>query len=132
MKRVFCVQSISDIITNSSSEVFVLYDDNALKNIKDLVNAVLAAADTKLTFDELFEIQPLLDESEFLMDYPDLNGFPKDQLLQEAIEKDKKGLWDGRQYVYGYEVIAKEQKNQKYAEILSRIDSIFQTFAVYC
>ena len=50
MKRVFCVQSISDIITNSSSEVFVLYDDNALKNIKDLVNAVLAAADTKLTF----------------------------------------------------------------------------------
>lgn len=132
MKRVFCVQSISDIITNSSSEVFVLYDDNALKNIKDLVNAVLAAADTKLTFDDLFEIQPLLDESEFLMDYPDLKGFPKDQLLQEAIEKDKKGLWDGRQYVYGYEVIAKEQKNQKYAEILSRIDSIFQTFAVYC
>lgn len=132
MKRVFCVQSISDIITNSSSEVFVLYDDNALKNIKDLVNAVLAAADTKLTFDDLFEIQPLLDEYEFLMDYPDLKGFPNDQLLQEAIEKDKKGLWDGRQYVYGYEVIAKEQKNQKYAEILSRIDSIFQTFAVYC
>lgn len=132
MKRVFCVQSISDIITNSSSEVFVLYDDNVLKNIKDLVNAVLAAADTKLTFDDLFEIQPLLDEYEFLMDYPDLKGFPNDQLLQEAIEKDKKGLWDGRQYVYGYEVIAKEQKNQKYAEILSRIDSIFQTFAVYC
>ena len=49
------IQSISDIITNSSTEVFIVYTENNIKSIKDIVNAILAI-DSKYTFDDLFDI----------------------------------------------------------------------------
>ena len=49
------IQSISDIITNSSTEVFIVYTENNIKSIKDIVNAILAI-DSEYTFDDLFDI----------------------------------------------------------------------------
>ena len=42
MEKVIKIQSVSDIITNSSSEVFMVYDVDGLERIKELVNAVLS------------------------------------------------------------------------------------------
>ena len=39
---VITIQSISDIITNSSTEVYTIYTKNDIKTIKSIVNALLA------------------------------------------------------------------------------------------
>ena len=51
------IQSISDIITNSSTEVFCMYSQHDKEEIKKLVNAILALSDSAVTFDDLFEIK---------------------------------------------------------------------------
>jgi hypothetical protein len=51
------IQSISDIITNSSTEVFCMYSRHDKEEIKKLVNAILALSNSVVTFDDLFEIK---------------------------------------------------------------------------
>lgn len=51
------IQSISDIITNSSTEVFCMYSQRDKEEIKKLVNAILALSNSVVTFDDLFEIK---------------------------------------------------------------------------
>lgn len=51
------IQSISDIITNSSTEVFCMYSQRDKEEIKKLVNAILAISNSTVTFDDLFEIK---------------------------------------------------------------------------
>ena len=65
--KILKIQSISDIITNSSTEVFMVYDNDSIKNIKELVNAVLSInKDNKYTFDDLFTIKPTIRKEDFL------------------------------------------------------------------
>lgn len=54
------IQSISDIITNSSTEVFTIYCTRNKEDIKDLVNAILAI-NSDYTFDDLFTIHMEID-----------------------------------------------------------------------
>lgn len=78
------VQSISDVITNSSTEIYTIYTKNDVKTIKEIVNALLAVNGDS-TFDDLFEIELLINDSvfEYLWDdsqaiqeeYPDKNKF---------------------------------------------------------
>lgn len=49
------IQSVSDVITNSSTEVFIVYNLSNIDSIKELVNAILAI-DGNYTFDDLFNI----------------------------------------------------------------------------
>lgn len=49
------IQSISDIITNSSTQVFTLYKRQNKEDIIDLINAILAISG-EYTFDDLFTI----------------------------------------------------------------------------
>lgn len=51
------IQSISDLITNSSTEAFVVYDVENIKSIKELVNSILSLLDTSKTFDDYFTIE---------------------------------------------------------------------------
>jgi hypothetical protein len=61
MKTDIKIQSISDIITNSSTEVFTVYSRSDLNTVKDIVNAILAI-DGKYTFDDLFTIHMSIDD----------------------------------------------------------------------
>lgn len=130
MNREIKIQSVSDIITNSSTEVFMVYNDSAFKNIKELVNAILALAGSDQTFDDLFEIKAGVDEY-FIEQHPEYADLPEDELLAKAREIDSE-RYDGYPYVSYYEVTAKEAKNTATAKILSKIDEIFNTYARYC
>ena len=59
----FKIKSLTDVITNSSTEVFTIYNDDAIKRIKNLVNSILALSDniSNLTFDDIFDIDYHLD-----------------------------------------------------------------------
>ena len=50
----FKIQSISDVITNSSTEVFIVIHYSDIEAIKNIVNAILRI-DSNLKFDDLFE-----------------------------------------------------------------------------
>ena len=50
----FKIQSISDVITNSSTEVFIVIHYSDIEAIKNIVNAILRI-DSDLKFDDLFE-----------------------------------------------------------------------------
>lgn len=55
------IQSISDLITNSSTEAFVVYDKSNIRDIKNLVNSILSLIDSSKTFDDYFTIEMLIN-----------------------------------------------------------------------
>ena len=59
----FKIKSLTDVITNSSTEVFTIYNKGAINKIKEIVNSILALSDTtsNLTFDDLFEVDYCFD-----------------------------------------------------------------------
>ena len=48
------VHSVVDIITNSSTTVYTMADEGTIKAVKEMVNALLAIGESKLTADDLF------------------------------------------------------------------------------
>lgn len=50
------IQSISDVVTNSSTEVFIRFNQSNKQTIKDLVDAILAIS-SSYKFDDLFTIE---------------------------------------------------------------------------
>lgn len=58
------IQSVSDIITNSSTEVFTMYRGSDINTIKNIVNAILAI-NSDVTFDDLFKIEMHINDTVF-------------------------------------------------------------------
>lgn len=126
------IQSVSDIITNSSTEVFMVYDDTSFKNIKELVNAILSLnKDNTYTFDDLFTVEASFDKEGFISMFPEYKDLSDSELLQQAYEYDDDN-YDSYPFVNSYVVKAKSNVHDKVAEELSKIDQIFQTYARYC
>jgi hypothetical protein len=51
------VHSFVDLITNSSTEVFIQSTDKTVAGIKNIVNALLEVANSELEFDDLFDVK---------------------------------------------------------------------------
>lgn len=60
----FKIKSLTDVITNSSTEVFTIYNKGAINKVKEMVNSILALSDatSNLTFDDLFEVDYCLND----------------------------------------------------------------------
>lgn len=56
------IQSISDIITNSSSETFTMLHSDSIKNVKDIIDSILALAGHGFHCDDFFKITECYDE----------------------------------------------------------------------
>lgn len=93
------IQSISDLITNSSTEAFVVYDAGNIEDIKNLVNAILSLLDPSKTFDDYFTIEmqvnydglndifnELCTNEELYENYPELEGY---STIEDYLEQDK-------------------------------------------
>lgn len=147
----FKIQSISDVITNSSTEVFIVYDSSNIDSIKQIINAILSI-DGHYTFDDLFMIK--MNPAEYAIDdmYKDWEDFfpndPKPEsiddfwefinsLSQEELDK-YVNIWESGQTYYwesypfyeGYSVSIKEgvektDKLQKAVDAIRSLDSIF-------
>lgn len=66
----FNIQSITDIITNSSTEVFIRVKETAINTVKELINDLLKISGSTLQADDLFTIEILYDDSSDLMVTP--------------------------------------------------------------
>lgn len=129
------ILSISDVITNSSSEVFTYYTESSIKEVKRLIDAILKAGGSDKTCDDLFEINLTFDEDRVRCIWEN-NGetgdLTKEQMLQIALDYDN-GLYpDDRHCIDGFEVIPKDPNNAMAASFISDIPFIFDTAAVYC
>ena len=147
------VQSISDLITNSSTEVFVVYDSTNIDSIKNIVNAILAI-DSNYTFDDLFTIKMLVSEHAICKMYKDWNGYfhdkPKPNSEKEFFEyidslsnyeleiiEDiyvrndcSTYYWEYSSFYEGYKIdikegIEKTDKLQKAVDAIYSLDNIF-------
>ena len=145
------IQSISDVITNSSTEVFIVYDSGNIDSIKHIIDAILSI-DGHYTFDDLFTIK--MNPSEYAIEdlyknweyfFPNdtkpesLNDFREviNALPQEELDK-YVDIWEGGQTYYwesysfyeGYSVSIKEgvektDKLQKAVDAIRSLDTIF-------
>lgn len=64
------IQSITDIVTNSSTEVFIRINETAINTVKELINNLLKISGSTLQADDLFTIEILYDDSSDLMVTP--------------------------------------------------------------
>ena len=145
------VQSISDIITNSSTEVFIVYDSSNIDSIKQVINAILSI-DGHYTFDDLFTIK--MNPADYAIDDMYKNwedSFPNDpkpesikefdkfinSLSQEELDKyvdiwerSQTYYWESYPFYEGYSVnikegIEKTDKLQKAVDAIRSLDTIF-------
>jgi hypothetical protein len=128
------IQSINDIITNSSSEVVVRYDKEGVKQLKELVNSIIAPF-TELKFDDLFTLtysREFYDwddddsvDDEIPEDHPDL-----DKILENSWKK----TWDGGYPdIQGVIIRPREGKEcmKQAADLLQTVANIFDTEIIY-
>lgn len=151
----FNIQSFSGVITNSSTEVFAVFDKRNIKSIKDLVNSIIKIGDPVLDFDDLFEFKfninafavedlfeyrqdcAVLKDKEFKDEeelYQFLESLPLDELfkVQEFYDED---AWDScTRFFEGITIIAKTDSHQvhKAAALLSSLHEIFDLESCYC
>ncbi len=127
------IQSINDIITNSSSEVVVRYDKEGVNRLKELVNRLIEPF-TELKFDDLFTLtysREFYDENDNFIDdeipedHPDLEN-----ILQRSWEK----VWnDGYPDIQGILIRPKQGKEcmEQAGNLLESISDIFGKDIVY-
>lgn len=143
----FKIQSISGVITNSSTEVYTIYTKNDIKTIKSIVNALLAVNGDS-TFDDLFDIELLINDSvfeylwndstELQKEYPneeDFNKYLETCENQKDLDRFEDIWYDTRWYCYisfydGYSVtlkpgIEKTEKLEQAIKAIHTLDSIF-------
>ena len=133
-EKIIKVHSISDIITNSSTEVFMMYTEESLEDVKNLVNAILKLNGNDKTFDDYFEIKFLIDDdfkNDYLEEHPDATD---EEIYRDAIGTAEYDYDNESPYppIDGIEVIAKCKEAEECAKLLSGIGDIFETYASYC
>lgn len=80
------VHSFIDVITNSSTEIYMWADEGSVKTVKGIIDTILKAAKSDKTADDLFDIRVKEGEEETW------NGMPTDELIvepKEGVEIDK-------------------------------------------
>lgn len=136
------IQSMTDVITNSSTSVFCVYEPQNLNTIKNLVNSILAISG-EYTFDDLFNIKFSYNfdpidyflENEKGIPYREQHSFMKslteedfNTVLEEASEYEGYDFKESDFY-NGVIVTVKpeidSEKVKKAAKLISQIDSIF-------
>ncbi len=131
----FKIQSISDVITNSSTEVYITYYSCDKETIINLVNSILAINGEE-KFEDYFDFKWIPNE-DFLYNKwkEDEIKIPFEEWLKTLSEDnlfDDYETWNTvRNFVEGYKITAKDPKNEQAAQLLSTLDSIFTTEVSY-
>jgi hypothetical protein len=60
-----------DLITNSSTEIYIEATDKTIESLKNIINSILKVGGSKLTSDDLFTIELNPDDIEETKEYSD-------------------------------------------------------------
>lgn len=152
------IQSISDLITNSSTEAFVVYDKSNVRDIRNLVNSILSLIDSSKTFDDYFTIEMLINyddlnwifetyyyRKEFREEFPEfetygeLSGEESNKFLEslpferveEIFDWANNNNWDRHYQLYeGFVVNAKDENDLVVKKVAIAINNVDNIFDV--
>lgn len=121
------IQSVSDVITNSSSEVVIKMNRSTVSDIKDVVNSLLEKF-TELKFDDLFTVQYVVDDD----DNNDVLYLDEDDpRVDEYINKDEEDF-DNYPCLSEVKISSKPGRDlDRAARLLSGLSGIFNTEVFY-
>lgn len=125
------IQSISDVVTNSSTEVYIRYYQCDKDAIINLVNAILAINGNG-KFEDYFNFEWVSNEDLLYCKWQDREieiSFEEwIKTLSEDDLFDEYESWNSiLNFVEGYVITAKNPNNEQAAQLLSTLDTIFTT-----
>lgn len=121
------VQSLSDVITNSSSEIMTTITGDAVDVIKEMVDELLRVGGSRYCFDNLFTIETFWDRED---EWEDMGYDSKEDYIHEL--EDSGGELEGRSSGMSYSVKAKDPNNEEAARLLNKLQGITDSFEYYC
>ena len=144
------VISVTNVITNSRSETFLVVNENAIDTVKNFIDAILETAGSEKTCDDLFDVTPSLCEDieaswadwawtdEYLEKKFKGHSIPSNFVIPEEekqafiLEKAKKHDWEGGEdspFIKGIKIKPKSGAN---IPDLDGINNIFGSEERYC
>ncbi len=88
MERIIIkIQSVSDVITNSSTEIYTVCTEYTLDRLKDIVNSILEISGSSLKADDLFTFELEEETTNYYSDFCD-RGYkviPKKKLILKLL-----------------------------------------------
>lgn len=117
------IQSIRDIITNSSSEVFMIFTREGIKTFKEIISSLIGE-----DFDNRFNLEICLNEyalEEYENEKIDLSF--EDWCFQRDEDN-----WEGSTYVEGFYVTANSPEYKEQAQMINQIYYLFDSQERYC
>lgn len=138
--------STSDVITNSSTETFLLYDKDGMEKIKETVTSILQLT-SDYTFDDFFTLE--LDLEDYIIEELWESENPnksftewRNSISQEEFEKwvweqDNQRNYEEGFLVTGYSIKVNPgfedvEKLQKIVKYINGLDSLFDMDSQYC
>lgn len=122
MRLKFHIQSVSDLITNSSSEVFIIYTKEGIESFKEIVSTLIGE-----DFDNRFTLELIVSEWGQKL-YEDENS---DLTLEEWCFNHDQNEYEST-YIEGLEIKAKDQEYANQARALNQIYNLFESEERYC
>jgi len=121
------VQSLSDVITNSSTEIITTIANDAVDIIKSMVDELLKISGSRYCFDNLFTVKTYWDRED---EWEDLGYDSKEDYIKDL--ENHSGDLEGRSSAKSYEVKAKDPNNEEAAKLLNQLQNITESFEYYC
>lgn len=126
------IQSISGVITNSSSEVYTIYYKEDIDNIKKLVNAILSTAGSDKTFDDLFCIEFIVD-TDWVTTYTGKSFNTYEEYVDCALVYDADiNLYEELPLIQGIRVVMRDGSKTEAADLIAAIPEMFEHREIYC
>lgn len=107
---------MTDLITNSSSESFIIYSREGIRDFKEIISTLIGE-----DFDDCFVIDIIVDD--YVLDYYEDSG--TDQDFDDWCFEHDATEYDGSPYIEGLQIIPKNPKYAAQAEALRKIYQIF-------
>ena len=122
------IQSISDIITNSSSEVFVIYTKEGIETLKEIISGIFHK-----NFDEHFDLKLECNDRHYY-DYERRKREEANLSFEEwCLEHSEGGSKrDEIPSLLGVSIIAKHPEDEEVVALLNKLPYIFETMSIYC
>jgi len=134
------IQSESDIITNSSSEVFIKYDTKSVDTFKEKFQKLIKLLGSNVDIDDAIEIIPVFDdEDEAISEWKENNHTdrePSKQELYDYVFKETDHSFRIKEksfpFIYDLEIRAKDPKYAELVNIMQYFTEPFESEELYC
>lgn len=121
------VQSCTDIITNSSSEIFTIYDKNGLETFKEIISTLVGE-----DFDKVFTLHlDIRDNDDWLIDRYNESKSEGESFEDWCFQYDQDNF-EGSPCIMGFWVEALDPKDEGKAKMINQLYTLFDSEERYC